>query len=84
VQCAVFLVVGEDTTAFSIFHDQIQSKELNEVVCVVSERLTVECVQKSVTGSIGGSAASVCLTTLSVLLGLTTESSLVTRQTNDD
>ena len=45
----------------------------------MSEGLAVEGVQQSVTGSIGGSAASVCLATLAVFLRLTTKGSLVTK-----
>jgi hypothetical protein len=78
VECTIFLVVSKDTAAFTILHDEIESEELNEIICAVSKRLTIECVQKNVTGSIGSRAGSVCLTTLSVLLGLTTESSLIT------
>lgn len=78
VQGAVLLVVGEDTTALAILHNQINGKVLDEVVGVVAERLAVEGVKKSVTGTIGSSAAAVGLAALSELLGLTTESTLVT------
>lgn len=78
VQGAVLLVVGEDTTALTILHDQIQGEVLDEVVGVVSERLAVKSVEKSVTGSISSSTASVGLATLAVLLRLATKGSLVT------
>jgi len=77
VESAVLLVVGEDTSALTVLHDQVQGKVFDEVIGVVSERLAVERVKKSVAGSIGGGTASVGLTTLAVLLGLTTESTLV-------
>lgn len=82
VEGSVFLVVGEDTTALSVLHDQIEGEELNEVVGVVAERLAVQGVKKSVTGSVSGSAASVSLATLAVILRLTTESTLVTKEPN--
>jgi hypothetical protein len=68
VKSAILLVVGKDTLAFSIFHNQIKSKVLDEVVCVVSQRLTVERVEEGMSSSIGSSAAPVCLPALSVLL----------------
>jgi hypothetical protein len=77
VQGAVLLVVGEDTAALTILHNQVEGEVLDEVVGLVSERLSVESVKKGVAGSVSSSAASVSLSTLSVLLGLTTESSLV-------
>lgn len=77
VDGTILLVVGNDTLALAVLHDQISGEVLDEVVGVVGERLAVESVKKSVTGSVGGGAASVGLTTLTVLLGLTTEGSLV-------
>jgi hypothetical protein len=77
VQGAVLLVVGKDTSALTILHNQVEGEVLDEVVGLVSERLSVESVKKGVAGSVSSSAASVSLSTLSVLLGLTTESSLV-------
>jgi hypothetical protein len=77
VDGTILLVVGDDTLALAVLHDQIGGEVLNEVVGVVAEGLAVKSVKKSVTGSVGGGAASVGLTTLAVLLGLTTEGSLV-------
>jgi hypothetical protein len=77
VQSAVLLVVGNDTTALAVLHDQVNGEVLDEIVGVVSERLSVEGVQKGVSGSVSGGTASVGLATLAVLLGLTTKSSLV-------
>ena len=65
--------------ALAVLHEQIGGKVLDKVVGVVSQRLTVESVEESVAGAVGGGAASVCLATLSVLLGLTSKGSLVTR-----
>ena len=73
----ILLVVGNDTLALAVLHDQIGGEVLDEVVGVVAERLSVESVKKSVAGSVSGGAASVGLTTLAELLGLTTECSLV-------
>lgn len=73
----ILLVVGNDTLALAVLHDQIGGEVLDEVVGVVAERLSVKSVKKSVAGSVSGGAASVGLTTLAELLGLTTECSLV-------
>ena len=77
VESTVLLVVGNDTLALAVLHDQVNGEELDEVVGVVPKRLAVESVQKSVSGTIGGGAAAVGLTTLAVVLALTTESTLV-------
>jgi hypothetical protein len=77
VQSTILLVVGNDTTALTILHQQVEGEVFDEVVGVVTERLSVESVQKSVTGTISGSGATVGLATLTELLGLTTESTLV-------
>jgi hypothetical protein len=80
VDCAVLLVIGNDTLADTILHDQVGSEVLNEVLGVVAQGLSVESVEKSVASSVGGSAASVGLSTLAVLLRLTTESTLVAEE----
>jgi hypothetical protein len=77
VDCAVFLVVGDNTLADAVFHNQIGGEELDEVLGVVAQRLSVQSVEKSVASTVSGSAASVGLSTLAVLLRLTTESTLV-------
>lgn len=58
-------------------HDKIKSKVLNEEVGVVSQGLSIECVQDSMTSSISSSGASVCLATFAVFQRLTTKSTLV-------
>jgi len=77
VDGTVLLVVSNDTLALAVLHDQVGGEVLDEVVGVVAERLSVEGVKKGVSGSVSGGAASVGLTTLAVLLGLSTEGSLV-------
>ncbi|KAH3663545.1 hypothetical protein OGAPHI_004946 [Ogataea philodendri] len=77
VKGSVLLVVCNAPHTFSVVHQQVHGKELDEVVGVVSERLTVQSVQKSVTGSVCNGTSSVCLTTLTELLGLTAKGSLV-------
>jgi hypothetical protein len=79
VESSVFLVVSQDTLADAILHDQVSGEELNEVLGVVPQRLSVESVKKSVPSPVSGSAASICLTTFAELLRLSTESSLVAR-----
>jgi hypothetical protein len=78
MQSTVLLVIGKNALAFAIFHKQIKREVFDEVVGIVSERLAVECVEESVSGSVSGSTASVCLSSLSKLLRLTSESTLVT------
>ena len=78
VDRSVLLVVGNDTLADAILHDQIGGEVLDEVLGVVAKRLSVQGVKKSVAGSVSGSAATVGLSTLAVLLGLTSEGTLVT------
>ena len=77
VEGTVFLVVGEDTDTLAVLHEEIEGEVLNEVVGVVAERLAVESVEEGMSGTVSGGAASVCLTTLSEILRLTTESTLV-------
>jgi hypothetical protein len=77
VNGTILLVVGNDTLALAVLHDQVGGEVLDEVVGVVAEGLAVESVKKSVTGSVSGGATSVGLATLAELLGLSTEGSLV-------
>jgi hypothetical protein len=77
MQCSVFHVQSDDTDTLAILHEQVERKVFDEEVGVVSKRLTVQGVENGVTRSIGGGGTSVCLTTLAVLEGLTTERSLV-------
>jgi hypothetical protein len=78
VESTILLVVGEDTTALAVLHDQVEGEVLDEVVGVVAERLPIESVQQGVAGTVSSSAATVGLASLSVLLRLTTEGTLVT------
>lgn len=73
----ILLVVSNNTLALAVLHDQVSGEVLDEVVSVVAKRLSVKSVKKSVSSSVSGGAASVGLTTLAVLLGLSTEGSLV-------
>lgn len=73
----VFLVVGDDPDTLAVLHQQVGGEELDEEVGVVSERLPVQRVQQRVPGSVGDGTGSVGLATLTVLLRLTPESSLV-------
>ena len=68
VQSAVFLVVCDNSLAFTILHDQIQSEVFDEVIRVVSQRLAVQSVKKGMTRSVSGSTAPVCLSTFPELL----------------
>jgi hypothetical protein len=77
VNGTILLVVSNNTLALAVLHDQVSGEVLDEVVSVVAKRLSVKSVKKSVSSSVSGGAASVGLTTLAVLLGLSTEGSLV-------
>ena len=76
VQGTVFQAQGDHTSAFTyevnwncslpeqtIFHDQIQSQVLDEVVAVVTQRLSVERVQQGMTSSIRDGSTTVRLST---------------------
>jgi hypothetical protein len=43
VDGSVFLVVGNNTLADAVFHDQVRGEELDEVLGVVAKRLAVDC-----------------------------------------
>lgn len=77
MESAVFHVKRDNTNTFTVLHDQVQSKELDEEVGVVAERLSVKSVEKSMTGTISSSGTTVGLSTLSEFQRLTTESTLV-------
>lgn len=77
VESTILLVVREDTHALAVLHQEIESKELNEEVGVVSEGLTVKGVEQGMAGTVSDSTGSVGLATLTVFLGLTTKGSLV-------
>merc|ERR1712238_555993 len=70
-------VVGHDTTALVTLHDEVHGEVLDEEDAIVSKGTSEECVQHGVTCAISDGAASVCLATLAVISGLSTESSLV-------
>ena len=77
MESAILEVESDDADAFSLVHDQVKSKVLNEKVGIMSERLAVECVQDGMTRPIGSCSTPVGLTALSELQRLTTECALV-------
>lgn len=77
MECAVFHVQSDDTYAFAVLHDQVESKILNEEVCVVTQRLAIERVQEGMASTIGGSCATIGLASLSIFQGLSTKGALV-------
>lgn len=77
VKSAVFHVESNNTDTLAILHNQVESEVLNEEVGVVPKRLAVKRVQESMTSTVSGGSASVCLTTLSKFERLTTECTLV-------
>lgn len=43
---AIFNAKGNNTTTFSIFHQQVQGKILNKVACIISQRLEEKFLKK--------------------------------------
>ena len=70
-------VVGHDATALITVHEQVHGEVLHEEDAVVAESTTEQGVQHGVTGTVSDGAASVGLTSLSVVSGLSTEGTLV-------
>lgn len=77
VQSTILLVVRQNTAALAVLHDQVEGEVLDEVVGVVAKRLSVQGMEERVSSSVGGSAASVGLSALTVLLRLATKGTLV-------
>jgi hypothetical protein len=74
---AVFLVISNDALAHSVFHDKIGSKEFDEILGVVTQRLAIESVKKSMPVSISSSTSSIGLSSFAKFLRLATERTLV-------
>lgn len=70
-------VVGHDSTALALVHDEIECEVLYEEDAVVAEGTTEEGVKHTVASSVGDGAATIGLTTSSEVLGLTSEGSLI-------
>ena len=70
-------VVAHDTTALATLHDEVESEVLDEEDAVVAESSTEQSMKHAVAGSVGDGAASIGLTTLTHVLRLTTEGSLI-------
>jgi hypothetical protein len=77
VHRTVLLVVGHDTDALTVLHDEVGGEVLNEVLGVVAERLAVKGVEHGVSGTVGSGGATVSLSSLAVLERLSSESALV-------
>ena len=77
VEGSILHVQGDDANTFAILHDEVKSKIFNEEVSIVSERLSVECVQDGMSRSVRSSSATVSLTALAVLERLATKRPLV-------
>lgn len=77
VEGSILHVQGDDANTFAVLHNEVKSKIFNEEVSVVFERLSVERVEDGVSRSICSSSATVSLTALAVLEGLTTKRPLV-------
>ena len=77
VNGSVSHVVGHDSAALVTLHNEVHGEVLDEEDTVVAEGTSEERVEHGVTGTIGNGAASVSLTSLAVVNGLTAEGSLV-------
>ena len=77
MDCSISHVISHDSTALLTVHEEVKGKVLDEEDAIVAEGPTEQGVQHAVSGSIGDSAASVGLTTLTPVLRLTTEGSLI-------
>lgn len=77
VECAILHIEGNNTNALTVLHYQVQREVFDEEVRVMAERLAIECVEKSMSSTISGSCATICLTTLAILERLTTKCTLV-------
>ena len=77
VKRTVLHVQRDNTDALAVLHDEVERKVLDEEVGVVTKGLAVECVEESVTSTVGRGGATVGLATLTVLQRLTTERTLV-------
>ena len=82
VKGTVLHIQGDDTNTFSILHDKVESKVFNKEICVVPERLSIECVEDSVSCPVRRRSAAVGLTTLAILEGLATKCTLVNLAVN--
>jgi hypothetical protein len=74
---SIFLVVCHYSYTFSIFHDEISGKVLDEELGVVTKRLSIKSVQHGMSSAIGGGGTSVSLSSLTKFERLSTESTLV-------
>jgi len=61
-------VICHDTSAFSIFHNQIEAEIFNEENAIVTKSSTEESVKHTMAGSVGDRTATVSLSTLTVIL----------------
>merc|ERR1719357_1965887 len=77
VDCSVFQTQRNDSSALTIFHEEIECKIFNEVVAVIPQTLSIQGVQQTVSSSVSNTAASVSLTTFSILVALSTKRSLI-------
>lgn len=77
VEGSVLHVEGNDTNTLAVLHDQVQREVFDEILRVMSQRLSIESVENGVAGTISSGSATVSLATLAELEGLSTESTLV-------
>lgn len=70
-------IVGHDTTAFITIHQKVHGEVFDEKDTIISQGSTEKGVKHGMTCSVGHCAASVSLTSLSKVGGLSTEGSLV-------
>ena len=44
MNCSIFQIQGNNASTFAVMHQQIHGKVLDEVIAVVTERLSIKCV----------------------------------------
>ena len=77
MNCSIGHVVGHESAALAVLHDEVQGEVLNEENAVVTQGAPEQGVQHAMAGSVGDGAAPVGLASLSVVLRLTSECSLI-------
>mmetsp|Transcript_45256 Transcript_45256/g.61374 ORF Transcript_45256/g.61374 Transcript_45256/m.61374 type:complete len:297 (+) Transcript_45256:794-1684(+) len=77
VDSTISHVVSHNTTAFSVFHKKVHSEVFDEEDAIITKSSSHQGMKHRVASSVSNSAASVSLTSLTEILRLSTESSLV-------
>src|ERR1700724_293256 len=77
VNGAVVELQADDAAAAAVLHDQVNREEFDEEFGLVTQRLTVECMQHCVAGPVGRRTGALRRRTLAELGGHAAERALV-------